>query len=65
MTEIGGEEAKGSTINIPLPPGSGTGAYFYAFDKVVIPALEAFSPDLILVSSGQSLRNSNSYIRRS
>ena len=39
-------------INIPLPPGSGSGAYTYAFDRVVIPALYRFKPDLILVSSG-------------
>ena len=41
-----------TTINIPLPPGSGTGAYYYAFDKVVVPALARFQPDFILVSSG-------------
>lgn len=52
MTEIGGPGAEGANINIPLPPGSGMGAYTYAFDKVVIPALDRFQPDLILVSSG-------------
>lgn len=52
VTDIGGEGARGSTINIPLPPGSGTGAYAYAFDRVVIPSLHSFQPDLILVSSG-------------
>lgn len=52
INEIGGEGAKGTTINLPLPPGSGTGAYYYAFDTVVIPALKRFQPDLILVSSG-------------
>eukprot|EP01036_Dinobryon_divergens_P030326 gene30326-39555_t len=44
--------AEGTTINIPLPPGSGHGAYTYAFDEVVIPAIRRFQPDLILVSSG-------------
>jgi acetoin utilization deacetylase AcuC-like enzyme len=44
--------AEKTTINIPLPPGSGSGAYEYAFEKVVIPALERFKPDFILVSSG-------------
>jgi acetoin utilization deacetylase AcuC-like enzyme len=52
MKEIGGPGAEGSNINIPLPPGSGMGAYNYAFEKVVIPALDRFKPDLILVSSG-------------
>lgn len=44
--------ALGTTINIPLPPGSGSGAYGYAFERVVIPAVRRFAPDLILVSSG-------------
>lgn len=41
-----------TTINIPLPPGSGSGAYRYAFDEVVLPSVKAFEPDFILVSSG-------------
>lgn len=41
-----------TTINLPLPPGSGKGAYEYAFDQVVVPALRRFSPDMIFVSSG-------------
>mmetsp|Transcript_1526 Transcript_1526/g.2525 ORF Transcript_1526/g.2525 Transcript_1526/m.2525 type:complete len:545 (+) Transcript_1526:96-1730(+) len=40
------------TINIPLPPGSGTGAYADVFARIIIPAIDAFQPDLILVSSG-------------
>ena len=42
----------GSNINIPLPPGTGNGGYEYAFEKVVIPAIRKFKPDLIAVSSG-------------
>lgn len=52
MTDVGGLDDCKSVINIPLPPGSGTGAYEYAFDTVVIPSLYRFKPDLILVSSG-------------
>jgi len=44
--------AHGNVINVPLPPGSGSGAYLYAFEQVVVPALNQFNPDLILVSSG-------------
>jgi acetoin utilization deacetylase AcuC-like enzyme len=50
--DIGGKGAEGTTINVPLPPGSGNGAYHYAFEKVVLPALTKFRPDLIFVSSG-------------
>ncbi|RHY25399.1 hypothetical protein DYB32_008344 [Aphanomyces invadans] len=45
-------EGEGYTINIPLPAGSGTGAYNSTMDRVVVPALHAFEPDFILISSG-------------
>ena len=41
-----------TTINIPLPPGSGKGAYAYTFSTVVLPALTRFAPEMIFVSSG-------------
>jgi acetoin utilization deacetylase AcuC-like enzyme len=50
--DIGAWAAQGYNINIPLPPGSGSGAYHYVFEKVVMPALRSFQPDFILVSSG-------------
>ena len=43
---------EGCDINIPLPPGSGNGAYYAAFDRAVIPALRRFKPELIVVASG-------------
>ena len=42
----------GTNINIPLPPGTGFGGYYSAFDRVVIPAIERFKPDIIAVASG-------------
>ena len=44
--------AAGTNLNIPLPPGSGHGAYIAAFDRVVLPALQRFRPELIAVASG-------------
>jgi acetoin utilization deacetylase AcuC-like enzyme len=52
MDENGTGAGEGCNINLPLPPGSGTGAYAHAFREVVIPALDAFAPQLILVASG-------------
>jgi acetoin utilization deacetylase AcuC-like enzyme len=52
VTETGTGAGHGFTINIPLPPGSGSGAYRGAFDQVVTPALDAYQPQLILVSAG-------------
>ncbi|MBL4874769.1 MAG: class II histone deacetylase [Rhodobacteraceae bacterium] len=42
----------GHNINIPLPPGAGHAAYIYAMDRIVVPALNAHQPDVILVACG-------------
>lgn len=52
MTDNGEGAGEGYNINIPLPPGSGVAAYEESFDRVVIPALQRFKPDLIIVPSG-------------
>jgi acetoin utilization deacetylase AcuC-like enzyme len=52
VDERGGAGAEGATLNIPLPPGSGSGAYLAALDRVVIPAIDGFAPELIVVASG-------------
>jgi acetoin utilization deacetylase AcuC-like enzyme len=52
LSERGGQAAPGSAINVPLPPGTGDFGYQYAFDRVVVPALRAFHPDLVVVASG-------------
>ena len=41
-----------TTINIPLPGGSGDADYAHAFAMEVEPAVRAFAPDLVLVSAG-------------
>ena len=41
-----------STINVPLPAGTGDGAYLAAFERDVESAVHAFEPDLLLVSAG-------------
>ncbi|WP_037065276.1 class II histone deacetylase [Pseudonocardia acaciae] len=42
----------GSALNVPLPAGSGRGAYLHAMDRVVLPAVRAFHPELVMVASG-------------
>ncbi|MCX5494351.1 class II histone deacetylase [Kaistia dalseonensis] len=42
----------GANLNVPLPPGSGVGAYEAVMDRVVIPALHRFKPDMIIVACG-------------
>ena len=50
--EIGAGAGEGFNINIPLPPGSGVEAYESAYDRVILPALRAYKPQLIVVPSG-------------
>ncbi|MEM8786960.1 MAG: class II histone deacetylase [Pseudomonadota bacterium] len=42
----------GRNINIPLPPGAGHAAYLRAMDRIVLPALAGFRPDIIVVACG-------------
>jgi acetoin utilization deacetylase AcuC-like enzyme len=52
MAARGGERAEGCNLNIPLPPGSGVGAYLATMERVLVPALHAFRPDMIVVACG-------------
>ncbi|WP_205191172.1 class II histone deacetylase [Burkholderia sp. LMG 13014] len=52
LEERGTEAGWGTNINIPLPAGSGHEAYVNTFDMVVVPALKAFRPEVIVVHSG-------------
>ena len=49
---VGEGAGRGANLNIPLPPGAGIAAYGHAFERVVVPALRAFQPELIIVASG-------------
>lgn len=50
--EAGEGKNRGLNINIPLPPGSGHGAYLAVVDQIIIPAALEFCPELIVVSAG-------------
>lgn len=50
--ETGEGKGVGFNINIPFPPGSGHGAYEEAWRRIIIPAIDAFVPDIIMVSCG-------------
>lgn len=52
ITDTGQGAGEGANINVPLPPGSGHGAYLAAYEQVVLPALDRFQPDFIVAPSG-------------
>jgi acetoin utilization deacetylase AcuC-like enzyme len=51
--EFGGPNALGATINIPLPPGTSDEGFLCVLDRVILPILDEFKPDLIINSAGQ------------
>lgn len=50
--ERGTGAGEGATLNLPQEPGAGPAEWLRAFDDQLLPALEAFAPELILVSAG-------------
>ncbi len=47
-----GESGVGNVINAPLPPGAGSALFRAAWSERLLPALDAFAPQLLLVSAG-------------
>jgi acetoin utilization deacetylase AcuC-like enzyme len=50
--ETGTGAGQGFTLNIPFAPGSDDADYLAAFDSSVIPRIDAFKPEFILISAG-------------
>ncbi|RDL45665.1 class II histone deacetylase [Marinomonas piezotolerans] len=50
--DTGVGEGKGYNINIPFVAGSGHDAYMHAMESIVVPALERYQPELIMVACG-------------
>ena len=51
--ELGGPNAVGATINIPLPPNTSDEGFLYTIEHVVKPILDDFKPDIVINSAGQ------------
>lgn len=50
--ETGSGQGKGYTLNIPMSAGKNDDDYLKAFDNEIIPAMNDFAPDFILISAG-------------
>ena len=50
--ETGTGAGEGSTLNTPLPAGASDADYCAVWDELYAPAIEAFDPDLVIVSAG-------------
>ena len=50
--EIGAGQGRGTTINIPLPPGVGDVGFAAIYEQLIWPAALRFRPEMIMVSAG-------------
>ena len=51
-SERGRGVAEGLTINVPMAAGEGDEQYRAVFQKVLVPAADAFKPDFVIISAG-------------
>ncbi|KAL6841478.1 hypothetical protein ACP4OV_028621 [Aristida adscensionis] len=53
VDEVGEGEGLGYNLNVPLPNGSGDAGYEYAMRELVVPAIDQFQPQLLVLVAGQ------------
>jgi acetoin utilization deacetylase AcuC-like enzyme len=51
-SEVGGDAARGLTVNVPLPAGATGDVVRRALDEVAAPVIEGFGPTWVLISAG-------------
>ncbi|MBT2130315.1 class II histone deacetylase [Aliiroseovarius lamellibrachiae] len=44
--------AEGTNINVPLAPGGGHRTYLEAMERIALPAIRAFEPEIIVIANG-------------
>ena len=52
LMERGRGAGSGANLNVPFPAGTSGDAFRAAYDEVVLPELERFAPDWLLISAG-------------
>ncbi len=52
LRETGAGEGEGTNLNLPFPPGTAGDTFRAAFDTVVMPVIERFAPDWLIISAG-------------
>ena len=52
VDEVGNGDGLGYTVNIPFPYQTGDKAYLKAFNQIVMPIIQQYKPEFILVSTG-------------
>ena len=57
--ETGRGKGLGTTLNVPLPAGSGDKELIAAFERKLRPQVDRFKPDFVLISAGFDSRNTD------
>uniref|UniRef100_A0A1D1XRT6 Histone deacetylase 14 n=1 Tax=Anthurium amnicola TaxID=1678845 RepID=A0A1D1XRT6_9ARAE len=52
IEQVGKGSGEGTTLNLPLPGGSGDYIMRAVFDEIIAPSAQRFKPDIIFVSAG-------------
>ncbi len=52
VEQVGEGDGVGTNVNVNLPAGTGDPGYHYALDRIVLPVLQQFEPELLLVACG-------------
>ncbi len=52
LRETGAGAGAGTTLNLPFPAGTAGRTFRQAFDEVVVPKVEQFAPDWLIISAG-------------
>ncbi|WP_133489171.1 class II histone deacetylase [Aliiroseovarius marinus] len=51
--DVRGEgKGQGANMNLPLPPGAGHATYLEAMERIILPAIRAHEPEVIVVANG-------------
>ncbi|MDA9980034.1 class II histone deacetylase [Yoonia sp.] len=52
FADRGAGDGFGYNLNIPLPPGTGHTGYLAAMDRLALPAIRDFAPDVLIIACG-------------
>ncbi|WP_108816267.1 class II histone deacetylase [Loktanella sp. Alg231-35] len=52
FSDRGKGEGLGHNLNIPLPPGTGHKGYLAAMERLALPAIRDFAPDVLIIACG-------------
>jgi acetoin utilization protein AcuC len=50
--DVGGPDARGTAVNVALPPGTGDSAWLRALHATALPLVRAFAPDVLVTQHG-------------